>query len=64
MNDKQKEILNNLDKINDLLSKTYTILYQENKESRFDYCTNPGLANKIDTAERILKLMDKIVYQK
>lgn len=64
MDKNKKQILENLDKINNLLFQVYDKLKEENKIRQFDYCTDATLARKVDEVERMSKYINDIVYQK
>ena len=62
----KKEVLfNKIDLINGELVQVFNSLKELNTDdNQFDYCNSPVLSNKVDQTERMIKLINNIVYQR
>lgn len=49
--------------INVLLGQSLEKIKEINKDEQFDFCTSSELADKVCTAERLIKDISKIVFQ-
>ena len=64
MEDNRKVIIENLEQVRGLLITTLNLLDDENKDRKqFDYVTSPKLSDSFDTASRVMKKIEKIIYQ-
>ena len=64
MEDNRKVIIENLEQVRGLLITTLNLLDDENKDGKqFDYVNSPKLSDSFDTTNRVMKRIEKIVYQ-
>lgn len=52
-----------LGSINSLLGQSLMIIKKVNEDEQWDFCTDSQLADKVNTAERLVKEISKIVFQ-
>lgn len=52
-----------LGSINSLLGQALMIIKKVNEDEQWDFCTDNQLADKVSTAERLVKEISKIVFQ-
>lgn len=52
-----------LGSINSLLGQSLMIIKKVNEDEQWDFCTDSQLADKVSTAERLVKEISKIVFQ-
>ena len=49
--------------INSLLGQSLMIIKKVNEDEQWDFCTDSQLADKVSTAEKLIKDISKIVFQ-
>ena len=52
-----------LGSINSLLGQSLMVIKKVNEDEQWDFCTDSQLADKVSTAERLIKEISKIVFQ-
>ena len=63
-NRNKRSVISNLEEVIPLLQIALVEIININKETQFDYVTDPNISNLMDRIVLLTKGLDKVVYQK